>query len=49
MKKLTILHSSDMHGAFLPEEKDGKKVEGLAVMELMDRIRKEMGVRYLFE
>jgi 5'-nucleotidase len=29
IKKLTILHSNDMHGAFLPEVKDGKETGGL--------------------
>ncbi len=30
--KLTILHSNDMHGDFLPKEKDGKKTGGLALL-----------------
>ena len=29
IKKLTILHSNDMHGAFLPEVKEGKETGGL--------------------
>ena len=29
-KKLTILHSNDLHGDFLPTEKDGKEAGGLA-------------------
>ena len=29
IEKLTILHSNDMHGDFLPTEKDGKQVGGL--------------------
>ena len=32
MKHLTILHNNDMHGDFLPEEKDGKKVGGLPLL-----------------
>ena len=31
-RKLTILHSNDMHGDFLPTEKDGKKSGGLAML-----------------
>ena len=30
IKKLTILHSNDMHGDFLPTEKDGLETGGLA-------------------
>ena len=29
IKKLTILHSNDLHGDFLPKEVDGKEVGGL--------------------
>ena len=29
IKKLTLLHSNDMHGDFLPKEKDGKKTGGI--------------------
>lgn len=29
-KKLTLLHSNDLHGDFLPTEKDGRQVGGLA-------------------
>ncbi|MBO4819170.1 MAG: 5'-nucleotidase C-terminal domain-containing protein [Firmicutes bacterium] len=32
MKHLTILHNNDMHGDFLPEEKDGKMVGGLPLL-----------------
>ena len=31
-KKITLLHSIDMHGAFLPEEKDGVQTGGLALL-----------------
>ena len=30
IRKLTILHSNDLHGDFLPKEKDGKQTGGLA-------------------
>ncbi len=30
IRKLTILHSNDLHGDFLPKEKDGKQAGGLA-------------------
>lgn len=30
IKKLTILHSNDMHGDFLPTEKDGHEIGGLS-------------------
>ena len=29
IKKLTILHSNDLHGDFLPKEVDGKQTGGL--------------------
>ena len=32
IKKLTILHSNDMHGDFLPKEKDGKKTGGISYL-----------------
>ncbi len=32
MKHLTLLHNNDMHGDFLPEEKDGKMVGGLPLL-----------------
>ena len=32
MKHLTLLHNNDMHGDFLPEEKDGKEVGGLPLL-----------------
>lgn len=32
MKHLTILHNNDMHGDFLPQEKDGKDVGGLPML-----------------
>ncbi|MBR0417329.1 MAG: 5'-nucleotidase C-terminal domain-containing protein [Firmicutes bacterium] len=32
MKHLTLLHNNDMHGDFLPEEKDGKQVGGLPLL-----------------
>ena len=32
MKHLTLLHNNDMHGDFLPEEKDGKIVGGLPLL-----------------
>ncbi len=32
IEKLTILHSNDMHGAFLPEEKNGIQVGGLTLL-----------------
>ena len=30
VKKLTLLHSNDMHGAFVPKEKDGKEYGGIS-------------------
>lgn len=42
MKKLTVLHSNDMHGAFLPEEKNGKKIGGLArIAGYVKKVREE--------
>ena len=32
MKHLTILHNNDMHGDFLPEDRDGKKTGGLSLL-----------------
>lgn len=32
MKHLTLIHNNDMHGDFLPEEKDGKMVGGLPLL-----------------
>ncbi len=32
MKHLTLIHNNDMHGDFLPEEKDGKQVGGLPLL-----------------
>ena len=32
MKHITLLHNNDMHGDFLPEEKDGKMVGGLPLL-----------------
>ena len=32
MKHLTLIHNNDMHGDFLPEEKDGKTVGGLPLL-----------------
>ena len=32
IRKLTILHSNDMHGDFLPKEKDGKKTGGISYL-----------------
>ncbi len=40
MKHLTILHNNDMHGDFLPEEKDGKQTGGLALLSgYLQRVR----------
>lgn len=42
IKKLTILHNNDMHGEFLPKEKDGKEVGGLALLSgYVEQVRKE--------
>ena len=41
-KKLTILHSNDMHGDFLPEIVDGKEVGGLARIDgYVEKVREE--------
>ena len=41
-RKLTILHSNDMHGDFLPTEKDGKKSGGLAMLSgYVNKVREE--------
>ena len=41
-KKLTLLHSNDMHGDFLPTEKDGRQVGGLARLAgYVNRVRQE--------
>ena len=42
MKHLTILHNNDMHGDFLPESKDGKKVGGLPLLSgYLSKMRSE--------
>ena len=42
IRKLTILHSNDMHGAFLPEEKDGKETGGLTRLSgYINKVRSE--------
>ena len=42
IKKLTILHSNDMHGDFLPKVVDGKETGGLARLAgYISRMRKE--------
>ena len=30
--KITLLHSNDMHGDFLPEEKEGKSTGGVSLL-----------------
>lgn len=32
LKKLTILHSNDMHGDFLAEEESGKLIGGVSML-----------------
>ena len=40
MKHLTILHTNDMHGDFLPEEKNGLQTGGLALLSgYLQRVR----------
>jgi len=42
IKKLTILHSNDMHGDFLPQMVNGKRTGGLAMLsDYVTRTRKE--------
>ncbi len=42
IKKLTILHTNDLHGDFLPYIRDGKEVGGLARLSgYVNKIRKE--------
>ncbi len=42
MKHLTLLHNNDMHGDFLPEEKDGKEVGGLPLLSgYLNKVRSE--------
>lgn len=42
IKKLTILHSNDMHGDFLPTEKDGKMTGGLPLLSgYVNKVRAE--------
>lgn len=42
LKKLTILHSNDMHGDFLPSEKDGRQTGGLSrLCGYINRVRAE--------
>lgn len=42
IRKLTLLHSNDPHGAFDPKEKDGRQVGGIALLGgYLDQIRKE--------
>ena len=42
IKKLTILHSNDMHGDFLPTVKDGKETGGLTRLSgYLNKVRSE--------
>ncbi len=42
IKKLTILHSNDMHGAFLPDTETGKEVGGLPRLAgYIEKVREE--------
>ena len=42
LQKLTLLHNNDMHGAFLPAEKDGVKTGGISLLSgLIKKTRKE--------
>ncbi len=42
IKKLTILHSNDMHGDFLPHDVDGKETAGLARLSgYINQVRQE--------
>ncbi len=42
VKKLTILHSNDLHGDFLPKEKDGLVTGGLPLLSgYVQRVRRE--------
>ena len=42
IRKLTILHSNDMHGDFLPQMVDGKRTGGLAMLsDYITTVRKE--------
>ena len=42
IRKLTLLHSNDLHGAFEAREKDGKLVGGIALLAgCLEQIRKE--------
>ena len=42
IKKLTILHSNDLHGDFLPKEQDGKETGGLSRLSgYVSKIRSE--------
>ena len=42
IKKLTILHSNDMHGAFLPDTETGKEVGGLPRLSgYISKVREE--------
>ncbi len=41
-EKLTILHSNDMHGAFLPTEENGRKRGGLSLLAgYVEQVRRE--------
>ena len=42
LKKLTILHSNDMHGDFLSEDIDDKLVGGVSLLSgYISKVRKE--------
>ena len=44
IRKLTLLHSNDMHGDFLPKEKDGKKTGGISYLSgYIKKVRAESG------
>ena len=42
LKKLTILHSNDMHGDFMAQEKDEKLIGGVSMLSgYLNKVRKE--------
>ncbi|MBQ2058939.1 MAG: metallophosphoesterase, partial [Firmicutes bacterium] len=42
LKKLTLLHTNDLHGDFLEDEEDGKKVGGISMLSgYVNKVRSE--------
>ena len=48
IKKLTILHSNDLHGDFLAEEVDARLVGGVSMLSgYVNKVRREALTEYI--